>query len=509
MTDTPQLISFLVGPDVDPVEAQEYVKSLRHAPLDAIEDILRSLIQHLESIVDQHPAVIDDVMRLLQSNILRQSAEEAARLDVDLVVAIYENLPQSVTTRFLLLHALAVASQSEHLQALFQQLSQDPPANWIQTGLVVSPLFQRDDWPIDDVFPEALEALEHTAVAGAVIDLANHVTRKQRTDMHPGCERLDQLIILFSALISQLEKVETNPRDFGDSPEAIGQILGEAIGLIVSLCDAFALIEDDKVKPHLRNAMDLSHRRIQTEAAGALAAFGDEEGTQRLVALADEPSARLRVLTYAEELGIGDQVPDQYKTPMSRAESELALWLAQPGQMSVPPSNLHLVDERSQFWPGFDDPIQSFLFRFDYPFGDRAYSNIGIVGPMVHAFAADLTTLDVNDMYAAFAGWQAEHDDIYEVAREHWNPAQQRAVSDFEIQLEKDGFESIRPEFLGFFLGEHALIAGCSKDGTEGAGVTDGLETIWFPSGNVAQPMTNLDAWNIYKGRKILRTFNA
>ena len=47
-----------------------------------------------------------------------------------------------------------------------------------------------------------------------------------------------------------------------------------------------------------------------------------------------------------------------------------------------------------------------------------------MAGPLVHAFEADLTKLDQFDAYAAFAGWQAEHPDIYEVPHESWNVAQ-------------------------------------------------------------------------------------
>ena len=254
--------------------------------------------------------------------------------------------------------------------------------------------------------------------------------------------------------------------------------------------------------------MGLGHRRIQTEAAGALARFGDEEGITRLIQLAEEPSARLRVLAYANELDIEDKIDAQYKIPNSRAEAELALWLAQPSQMSVPPSVIEVLEHRCQFWPGYDEPVDCFLLRFDYTLRERSYSNLGIAGPIVHAFEADITELSTDDAFAAFAGWQAEHEDIYVVAQMNWNESQRSAVSEFSRDLESKGYDSIGPEFLGFFLGEHALAAKASRGDTSGVCITDGLETVWFPTEKRMRPLTTADAWNIYKGRKILRTFN-
>ncbi|MEZ6092390.1 MAG: HEAT repeat domain-containing protein [Pirellulaceae bacterium] len=485
------------------------LEALAEQPLEVVEGILRTILNDSESIVAANPHAIDAVLRVLQSSLLKKERREAEALDVDLIVALYETLPKAFPSRFLLLHSLSIGRGQEHLQALAELLVDDAPQSWIHVGLVLSPLFQHGDWSIEDIFPRLLDAIANPSVAGATLDLANHLYRSGRSTIHPCSDRDDELIPLLSALVSQLELVEKNPSAFGDSPEQINQILSEAIALIVSVCDALALIESDRAIPHLQAAMELSHRRIQTEAAGALARLGQQEGTDRLIALASEPSARLRVLAYAEELGLEDKIDSNFQSLEARAESELALWLAQPGQMAVPPSSLELLDHRLQFWPSFEEPIDCFLFRFTYRFAQGDFENVGMVGPLVHAFSADMTRLSIEDAYAAFAGWQAEHEDIYIVGRDAWNNTQQVAAESFRKDLEDRGFESVDAVFLGFFFGEHAVVANALSGTTVGVLVFDGLELLWFPTSQRPRPLGVEDAWHIFTGRKILRTFNS
>ena len=508
MSDHTDLQHLLISSDFKSAESAQMLKSLADQSLDAIEDILRAILNGSEAIVAANPTAIDAMLRVLQANLLQHERNEAQALDVDLIVALYEVLPKTLASRFLLLHALSIARGPEHLHALAELLVEDAPQNWIHVGLVLSPLFQHDDWSVEHLFPRLLDAIATPSVAGATLDLANRLYRSGRSTEHPCSDRGDELISLLSALVAQLEQVEKNPRTFGESPEQINQVLSEAIALIVSVCDALALIESDRAIPHLQAAMDLAHRRIQTEAAGALARLEQQDGIDRLIELASEPSARLRVLAYAEELGIDEKIDPKYQSLAARAESELALWLAQPGQMAVAPSDLELLDHRLQFWPGYDEPVDCYLFHFTYRFAQGDFRNVGIVGPLVHAFSADLTELSIDDTYAAFAGWQAEHEDIYVVGREAWNSTQQKAVEAFHKDLEDRGFESIEPAFLGFFFGEHAVVANAFNNEAICVCVFDGLELLSVPTSARLHPLSIEDAWNIYVGRKILRTFN-
>ena len=100
-----------------------------------------------------------------------------------------------------------------------------------------------------------------------------------------------------------------------------------------------------------------------------------------LVRLAAEPVVRLRVLAYGEELGILEQVDDAFKTSTARAEAELALWLSQPAHIGLPPTRCELVDSRMLYWPGYEEPLECFLFHFIYDFGDKQFSNIGLTRP--------------------------------------------------------------------------------------------------------------------------------
>ncbi len=197
-----------------------------------------------------------------------------------------------------------------------------------------------------------------------------------------------------------------------------------------------------------------------------------------------------------------------YTHPCAVAEAELALWLAQPQQLGLPPHTIEPIDQRMLYWPSFDEPQACFLFRFQYRLPQGEWSNIGMAGPLIHSFAADLADLPVSDIYAAFAGWHAEHPEIYEIPAEHWNSAHQRLVAPLVRSLEEHQHQVIKPLWLGFFLGEICIVAETMVDEASGVAVTDGLETIWYPSVGRTRPLGPFEAYSIFKGRKMLRTFN-
>src|SRR6185312_3349414 len=142
--------------------------------------------------------------------------------------------------------------------------------------------------------------------------------------------------------------------------------------------DALALIGDKSAVGKLYQALRVGHRRLRTEAAAALARLGEAQGADELAQLAAEPIARLRVLAYTDELGLKEKIDPQYTTAVARAEAELCVWLAEPTQYGVPPTSCELFDCRRQHWPGFDDPVDCFLFQFQYVVtldsGEQAFS---------------------------------------------------------------------------------------------------------------------------------------
>ena len=216
----------------------------------------------------------------------------------------------------------------------------------------------------------------------------------------------------------------------------------------------------------------------------------------------------MRTIHYADELGFGDLILDQYRSETATAEAEMALWLTQPSQMGVPPTSIEVIDSRRLLWPSFDDPVDVFLVQFEYSFGDRKYSNVGMVGPAVYAMSADVADLPIDDIYAIYAGWHAEHEEIFTVAAEQFNDAQLRAMLPFQHHLERMGYKSLKPLMLGFFLDEQAGIFQGVREDTECLVVTDSLETIEQPTAGRLRPLQPGDVFNLYKGRKMLRTFN-
>jgi hypothetical protein len=327
-------------------------------------------------------------------------------------------------------------------------------------------------------------------------------------DHHPGAGRQVQLAALLGELIGRLGALESAVPDNPKRLEEVSQQIAEGVSIAVSLCDALALIGDRSVVGKLYQASELGHRRLRTEAVAALARLGEEAGVEALVALAAEPVVRHRVLAYAEELGCLDQVDQQYQTGPARAEAELALWLAQPSQMAVPPNSCELIDQRTQYWPGYDEPVDCYLLRFVYLIGDAEFSNIGIAGPTTHAFAADLSDLPPDDIYAAFAGWQAEHDEIREDATENVSGRQHSDVTRLQRVLADQGYEAIEPQMLGRFFGASVLVVRARCGGMPGIAVADDQRTGWWPQGASRRPIGSEEAYCIYKGRKLLQAFN-
>jgi hypothetical protein len=221
----------------------------------------------------------------------------------------------------------------------------------------------------------------------------------------------------------------------------------------------------------------------------------------------------LRVLAYAQELNLLDKVPPEHRTPAAQAESELVVWLAEPTQFGIPPTQIELVDERRQRWPGYNGEVDCFLFRFAYHMRlddgqERTYSNVGIAGPLAHAFTADLADLPPDDIYAAFAGWQAVHEEIKQYDVERLSKAEQLEVVRLQRRLHDAGFTDIKPQQMGYFFGEKALLATASRDGAAGVAVADFDDLLFYPARQPRRSIGLEEAYSIYKGRKLLRAFN-
>ena len=442
--------------------------------------------------------------------------QPTAEVEDETLVALelaYQGLEPDSRARGPLLTWLANGASGAELDLYARLLCDDPPEDDQDIVLALAPFFQKSRVRAAGLFPAILPALAHAALAAPVLDLANFLTREKLVAVHPAADRGPQLADLLASLVQSLLLLEENPAHFGDGPLELTQRVSRGTALAVSLCDALALIGDARVTGKLHQALAVRHRRIRTEAAAALARLGDKEGAVVLAQLAAEPVARLRVLAYAAELGLMDKIDPELATPVARAEAELAAWLAEPTQYGLPPTSLELFDQRHQRWPGYDSAVECFLFRFQYAVATkegavRSFSNIGIAGPLTHAFVADLGDLAPDDIYAAFAGWQAQHQDIREYAVERLSKSELLEVERLKRRLHDEGFAAIQPERMGYFFSDKALIATVRRQEVPGVAIADFQTTLFFPSLSQVRPLGAEAAYSIYKGRKLMRAFN-
>lgn len=515
-------LSALLGDQADPVAAGYHLKQLAQGGVQHGLALLTQLAEQGDVVSKSDPAIMGGILHVLHTLMLKPAANESgssesgdvsavslAQVPPQVIAQLESALPDQTPNRHLLLHLLAKIRSHESLNLLGSILIDQPPKKWIHGALVISPLMQHNDWPVDAFFPDALQCLIHPSLASPLLDLANYLTRKERVDEHPAADQLQALNHLLGEVSGRLGAFEENPRTFGTDVDTVQNTLGEAVALAVSLCDAVGLIGDESSIGKLNQTVDLRHRRVQCEAAGALAKLGEEVGEKRLIELSADPAARLRAIQYADELGFGGAIEEEYRTDNATAEAELALWLSQPQQMGVPPTHIEVIETRRLLWPSFENPVDVFLVRFEYNFGERSYSNIGIAGPVTHTLAADVADMPIDDIFAIYAGWHVEHPEIFTIPSDQFNEAQRRRIEPLQQHLQHVGFESIEPALLGFLLDEVAGVFTAKRDNIQCVVVTDALETIDRPTAGRTRPVQPSDVFNLYKGRKMLRTFNS
>jgi hypothetical protein len=429
------------------------------------------------------------------------------------LVSLYSHLGPKSRARGQALVWLASRADADDLRAFAQLLVDDPPSEEGDLVQALAPLFTPRKYDVSALYPKLLEALSHPALAAGVLDLANYLHRTGIVATHPATERTGEMVELLGQMARSLARLEEQPHEHGDSAIELSRRVAGSVALTVALCDAVAQLGATEAIPKLYQVLDLAHRRLRTEAAAALARLGEPRGADELVKMAAEPVARLRALAYAKELKVADKIDAKFRTPAARAEAELTVWLAEPTQFGIPPAQCELFDQRRQFWPGYTEAVECFLLRFTYAItvegeGERTYSNIGIAGPVVHAFTADLADLPPDDIYAAYAGWQAEHAEIFEHDVSRLSRSEQTEVVRLERRLHDAGFANIQPQQMGYFFGERALAALVQRDGLPGVAVADFQDILFVPNHHTRRPLGVREVYSIYKGRKLLRTFN-
>lgn len=427
------------------------------------------------------------------------------------VAKLYDAMAPDNPSRGALLQILIAAGDEDSLDVAVARLNEDPPRSTTAVAQALS-VFYRDPARV----PAALQliqrtwpALEHINVASPLLDLMNYACRKHALE-HPATGRSAELRALLGAVVARLEQlVRERPGDDVEALQMHQAMVEEGVPLCVSLCDALALLADQPAQANLKHALALPHRRIRTEAAWALAKLGEPEGEQTLLEQVSDPYTRLRAMEYLQELELAAKIDPAYATTASRAEAALCSWLAEPTQFGLPPHELELVDRRVMYWPGYDDEQECFLFRFVYDLPQGSLVNLGLGGPVEHAFATDLTRFSLDDVYAMFAGWHAEHDEMEDAVPEQLSPAGQLEMERLLRRLKDCGYDEIEPMLFCQFFGDKALVAQAvdRRQPERGLGwaVVDAVDNLWLPGGVRFGPV---EAGYVYKGRRLLHAFN-
>ncbi|MBX3415706.1 MAG: HEAT repeat domain-containing protein [Pirellulales bacterium] len=462
-----------------------------------------------------HAAAEDEKLAELLPHVVLASPGEAGELrdhltpeTVAAVADWYARLGRGDRRRSHLLRLLASDGGPVALRAWAELVATDPPRENDEVDRAFVPLFQQREFAAEALFPRLLDAVAHREVAAAVLDTANYCTRQRLVDDHPARERAAALGELFGALLQQLERMTESPERLEQDAATLGRQLNETSALFIALCDAIALVGDPKLAAKLRPALGIGHRRLRTEAAAALARLGDEEGIAELLRLASEPVVRPRVLAYAEELDLFDRVPEQFRTRAARAAGELTAWLALPKQFGLPPQEIELVDETRQHWPGYEEPIDCFLFSYEYRLPGGGWSGLGIAGPLTLSLSVDLEDFPPSDIYDLYAGWQAEHEAISLVDAAELSTEDRTTLQRLAAMLAEAGYEQARLVKVGRFFDELHPIYATTRGNQSGHVVLDGQTPHWYPTGSASQPLTAELAYDMHKGRKLLRMFN-
>ena len=455
--------------------------------------------------------LLERLLEVLHKRVLSCEVEDEgwfAPLLIESLVSWYYHLGERHRGRPYLLTILAREGSSESIRLVADCLVEDPPSEVIGIDLVLGTLIQRRSRHTLDLFPRLLDGLSHPKLAPGILDLANFLAREGEADFHPATDQLPQLANLLKGISANLSRIESGSYDDSRTAELMQEQVLASISLGVSICDCFALTRYEPAMDCVLEAMDLGHRRLRCEAAWAVASLGDSRGTKELIQLSAEPVARLRVLAYAEELGILDQIPAEHQSLVARAEAELVVWLSEPAQMGLAPTSIELLDQREMAWPGFEDQQTCFLFRFSYNLGRGDYSNIGMSGPIALAATVDLLDMPPGEIYALFAGVHSRHEEIQEQPVEELASGYAPEIARLERRLKDEGLDNIEPRIFGLFFGDKTLVADAGKLGKPGVAVTDRVDVFWFPAQQKERAFTAADVYSLYKGRKLLRAFN-
>lgn len=427
---------------------------------------------------------------------------------IDQLEIIYRRLDSERLSRGTILRLLATDGGTAALARFAELVATAPPATAPVAAIPFAALLQLKEFDPSALFPRLLEALAYPQTAALVLDVANHWTRQGLLAAHPAVDRVATLSELLGDVIQRLTRFEEGSPKTDRTLAHARQTVEESVSLCVSLCDALGLIGDPRAAGKLHSTLEIGHRRLRVEAAAALARLGDSTGVDALVELAADPASRTRALAYLEELSAIDRAATTDRAPAARAAAQLSDWLAEPAQFGAPPHNIRAIDARRLYWPGYDEPVDCRLFVYEYRARNSGLSGVGIVGPVTFSLAADLEDLPPDDIYAAFAGWQAEHQEIFEIPIRELPPAEQAIYRGKAAQCAGDEYQDLDLVAVGHFFDDRTLIATARQGDRRGVLMVEAGQAEWYPVGHSRRPLGATEAYFIHKGRKLLGSFN-
>ena len=116
--------------------------------------------------------------------------------------------------------------------------------------------------------------------------------------------------------------------------------------------------------------------------------------------------------------------------------------------------------------------------------------------------------LPPDDIYAAFAGWSAEHEEIHQSDWDSLQEPQQRNLLVLQRRMQDLHCEDVEPNLVGSFFGDRVLVATATREGNAGIAIADEQRVAWFAQTANCRPLGPEEAYCIYKGRKLLEAFN-
>lgn len=461
--------------------------------------------EHLES--EDFPGRLMVVLPRLMALQLPEEARQGGF--AELLDELYRQTPPGLPLACLWLMWMGLVGTEAADEIWSRALVERPPQSMGALSWAFQPFFSRPQLATSVTGRLLEQGLGDPVVAPAILDLFNFRARRKIDVPHAALDHGARLSGLLRSIVHQMHRIEEGNLPAGVTADEISRNVNHSVALSVALCDALGLCRFGEAEGPLRQALELKHRRIRTEAAGALARMDIQAGHEVLVQLAAEPVARLRVLAYADEMGLLDRIPADQQSARARAESRLAIWLAEPGQMGMAPTRMELIEQRQLSWPGYEDPQDCFLFRFHY---GNQYSGQGISGPCVHAFAFDTDWMTPVELFAAFAGWQTEHESCFRVSPEEFRRREPGQARQLERELEdcaadETGIEASQPVLAGHLPGDWILLAEGTRAGARGMVAVDGRIPRWYPEPDQS-PLDPEVIWLVELGRRLLDRFN-